>query len=195
MSHIIGNTIVFIIDVILGTYILIVLCRFLFQRLSVDFHNPVSQFILQATSPLLMPMRKYIPSYKGLDTSSLVLAYVLTIIKLFLIWFFAAKGIHLFAAFGFALPDLVDSFLSIFLYAIIIQVIVSWIPNLYGHPLLAILDSLTRPILTPIRRYMPSNMSGIDFTPMAATLVIMVVKLSLVPSLQLFIAALIGVQV
>ncbi len=188
MSAIFGNALAFLVDVTLGLYILIVLCRFLFQWLQVNFHNPVSQFILQVTSPLLMPMRKFIRGYGGIDIASLLLAYILTVLKVFLILFFQAKGFHFFFAFGLAVPDLVDSFLSVFLYAIFIQAILSWVPQMQGHPIASVLSSLTYPILNPIRRLIPPT-SGFDFTPMVAIIAIMMVKLTIVPILSLIFGA------
>ncbi len=185
MSQIFGSGIAWLIDIIIGTYILIVVLRFLLQKLHADFHNPVSQFVLKATSPLLNPMRKVIPGYAGLDISSLVLAYGLSVIKIFLIFFFSGFGFHLFISMGQAIPDLVDSFLSVFLYAIFIQAIFSWIPNMQYNPASSVLDTLTRPILNFVRRYIPTQTNGFDFSSLIAIIGITFIKLTLIPSLNL----------
>ena len=67
---------IFLIQVVFGAYALIVMLRFLFQLLRVDFHNPLSQFVVTLTSPLLRPMRKVIPGIAGMDIASLILAWL-----------------------------------------------------------------------------------------------------------------------
>ena len=185
MSNIFAEGIIFLIDVTLGTYILIVLLRFLLQLLHADFHNSVSQFVLKITSPLLQPMRKFIPSYAGLDMSSLILAYILTVIKIFLIVFFTGLGFHLFRSIGIAISDLFDSFLSVFLYAIFIQAIFSWIPNMQYNPAVSVLYTITSPTLHFIRRLVPTQTNEFDFSSLIAIIGIMFIKLTLVPALAL----------
>ena len=52
----------FLVDTILGIYILLVLLRFLLQLVRADFYNPISQFIVRATNPPLVRLRRFIPS-------------------------------------------------------------------------------------------------------------------------------------
>jgi YggT family protein len=58
---------VYILQTIGSFYLLIVLLRFILQLVRADFYNPLSQFIVRATHPLLKPLRKIIPSIAGLD--------------------------------------------------------------------------------------------------------------------------------
>ena len=65
---------IFIIKTLGSLYLLIVLLRFILQLVRANFYNPLCQFIVKATQPLLKPLRRIIPSMFGLDMSSLVLA-------------------------------------------------------------------------------------------------------------------------
>src|SRR5690606_15981836 len=65
---------VYVIQTLGSLYLLIVLLRFILQLVRADFYNPLSQFIVRATSPLLMPLRRIIPGFGGVDLASLVLA-------------------------------------------------------------------------------------------------------------------------
>ena len=62
-----------IITTICDIYIMIVLARFILQMVRADFYNPVSQFIVKATSPVLNPLRRIIPGFGGLDVASIAL--------------------------------------------------------------------------------------------------------------------------
>ena len=72
---------VFLIDFAFSVYIFIVLTRFVLQLARADFYNPISQFVLRATNPLLAPLRRLIPGYRGLDIASLVLILILIVAK------------------------------------------------------------------------------------------------------------------
>ncbi len=177
------NPLLFLIGIIFQAYTLVVLLRFLLQWARADFHNPLSQFIVKITSPVLVPMRRLIPPIKGMDTASLVLAWLLKALELLLV-ILLGKGLFMpaFALLG-AIPELAEFIINIFLVAIIVQVILSWIAQGSYHPVMGLLNSLTRPLLAPIGRLIPSA-AGIDFTPMVAVLGLMLIKMLLLPPLN-----------
>src|SRR3989344_6912870 len=76
---------VYILQTIGSLYLLIVLLRFILQLVRADFYNPLSQFIVKDTHPLLRPMRRIIPSMGSLDLSSLVLAIIVQMVLMALI--------------------------------------------------------------------------------------------------------------
>ena len=154
----------FLVSTIIGLYIVIVVLRFLFQIVRADFYNPLSQFLLKATNPLLMPLRRVIPGLFGLDMSSLVLAYLLQVLELVLL--LALKGAQ-FSVFVFwvAIGQLLSLFLYIFLIAIIIQAVMSWINPGNYNPMLALINQLTEPLLRPARKILPP-FSGLDLSPL-----------------------------
>ena len=76
---------IYLIQTLGSLYLLIVLLRFLLQLVRADFYNPLSQFIVRATKPLLMPLRRIIPGYGGLDFASLVLGIAIQLVMLILI--------------------------------------------------------------------------------------------------------------
>ena len=65
---------VYVLQTLGSLYLLIVLLRFVLQLVRANFYNPLCQFVVKATQPLLKPLRRIIPSLFGLDMSSLVLA-------------------------------------------------------------------------------------------------------------------------
>lgn len=190
-SSYLTNPLVFLLEVIFQVYILAVLLRFLLQWARADFHNPISQFVVRITSPVLVPMRRVIPPIGGMDTSSFVLAWLLQALKLLLV-ILLSKGIFApgYALLG-AIPALVEFVINIFLAIIIIQVILSWVATDIYHPVIGLLNSLAHPVLAPIRRVLPA-VSGFDFTPMVAVLGLMVLKMLLLPPLKVLVANLLA---
>jgi YggT family protein len=161
-------------------YILIVVLRFLLQVVRADFYNPLSQFIVSATNPILIPLRKLIPGLFGIDVASIALAIMLQMIALQLLFLLAGGGgIYplLPLVFGSAVK-LVGLVLNIYFYSFIILVVISWVAPHTQNPAISVVNSLTEPVLRPIRKHMPS-MGGLDFSIMIAMLVILVIKIVL----------------
>ena len=72
-------------------YIVIIITRFMLQMVRADFYNPLSQFVVKATSPILNPLRRIIPGYGGWDVASVVLLLIVVLIKVGLV--LAVNGI------------------------------------------------------------------------------------------------------
>ena len=76
--------------------------------------------------------------------------------------------------------ELVLLAINVFIFAIVIQVILSWVnPGTY-NPVNALLHSLTQPLLGPIQRLMPP-VSGIDLSPLFALIGLQVLKMLIQP--------------
>ncbi|MDP3365837.1 MAG: YggT family protein, partial [Pseudomonas sp.] len=74
------EALIYIIQTLGSLYLLIVLLRFILQLVRADFYNPLSQFIVKATQPLVTPLRRIIPGFAGLDLASLVLAILVQLL-------------------------------------------------------------------------------------------------------------------
>jgi YggT family protein len=174
---------VFLVQVLFGLYATLVVLRFLLQLMRADFYNPVSQFIVKATKPLLNPLRRVIPGVSGMDIASLVLAWIVLSIEQTAILALAGAGLQIAAAALLAVPELISLIINIFLFAILIQVIISWInPGSY-NPVLSLIHSLTEPLLAPVRRRMP-DMGGLDLSPMVVMIGLVVLEMLLIPPLK-----------
>jgi YggT family protein len=178
------DPIVFLIRTLFGLYIAVVLIRFLLQWARADFYNPVSQFIVRVTSPVLRPLRQFIPGYGGLDTASLVLAWALMSVELALIAMLLGYTLFPIGALLWSIPALVDLIIQIFLFAILIRVILSWVnPDPYNSAV-ALLARLTDPLLRPARRWI-KPIGGVDLSPMAVMIGLVLLQMLLVPPLRL----------
>ncbi len=181
---------VFLVQVLFGLYAALVVLRFLLQLVRADFYNPLSQFIVRATKPLLNPLRRVIPGVSGMDIAALVLAWLVLTLEQLAILGLAGVGLQPLAAALLAIPELISLIINIFLFAILIQVIISWInPGSY-NPAISLIHSLTEPMLGSVRRRMP-EMGGLDLSPMVVMIGLVVLEMLLVPPLKDLIAQMI----
>jgi YggT family protein len=177
------DPLVFLLRTLFGLYIAVVVIRFLLQWARADFYNPISQFIVRVTSPVLRPLRRLIPGYRGLDLASLVLAWGLMALQLGLIAGLLGFGGSLLGALVWAIPALLELVIDILLFAVLIRVILSWLsPDPY-NPAVALLRRLTDPLLEPAQRLIPP-IGGIDLSPMAVMIGLVLLQMLLVPPLE-----------
>jgi YggT family protein len=183
------NPLVFLVQVLFGLYAVAVLLRFLFQLVRADFYNPISQFIVKITKPPLNPLRRAIPGYRGWDFASLILAWLVIALELGIVMALNGHGAQPAAALALALPHMVDLVLNIFLVALLIQVILSWVSPGNYNPAVGLTHSLTRPLLAPVQRMLPS-MGGLDLSPMVVMIGLYLLKMLLIPPLEAVVAQL-----
>src|SRR5579871_5457054 len=114
---------VFLIQTIFDLYALILLLRLLLQYLRVDFYNPISQFVVKLTSPVIVPLRRIIPGYWGIDLATVAVLIITILIKTVLIML---MSMHKFPSIGgliiWTLGDLISLVIKLFFYAILLQV-------------------------------------------------------------------------
>ncbi|CAI8924618.1 YggT family protein [Pseudomonas sp. IT-P44] len=176
---------IFIIKTLGSLYLLIVLLRFILQLVRANFYNPLCQFIVKATQPLLKPLRRVIPSMFGLDMSSLVLALIVQMLLIAVIVSLKGFMVDWVLLVPWALIALFSLFLNILFYAMIISVILSWVAPGSHNPGAELVAQITEPVLAPFRRIIP-NLGGLDISPIFAFIVIQLLQSWLIPRLAYF---------
>jgi len=171
-----AQIVLFILDTVCGFLTLALLVRFAMQWMRVPFRNPLGQFIVAVTDWMVRPLRRLIPSLFGLDTASLLLAWL---------WQAVYQGIALGLS-GMLLavspaPTLVVALLaalevakiSVYLVigAVLVSAVFSWV-NPHA-PLAGVFNTLTNPLLRPFRRVIPP-IGGVDLSPLALLLVLQI---------------------
>lgn len=172
------NVGVFLVDTLFTLYIGAVLIRFLLALARANFYNPLSQFLVKITNPVLAPLRRLIPPLGKLDTAAVVLALGLMILKVFLLVGIQGDSVNFVTVIVFSVVELLRMVINIYIFALIIQAVLSWVGNSYGNPLADLLNSMTDPILRPIRRVVPT-IGMVDLSPMVAILLLYVVLIVL----------------
>ena len=175
----------FLVDTVLGLYILIVLLRFLFQLTGVDFYNPISQFIVKASNPLLSCLRRVVPGLWGIDFAAVVLLIVLEGARIGITALLIGQSPQLAGVLVLSIAELLKLAVYIMVFSIFIRALLSWISMGRSHSMLQLLYSFTEPLMTPARRILPTT-SGLDLSPIIVFIVLMLIlKLLVQPLLDL----------
>ena len=171
-----------VINTFVGLYLLLVIFRFLLQLVRADFYNPISQFIVKATNPLLLPLRKIVPGFGGIDVSSILLAVFIQATAIVLILLLNDFQPNPLKVIIWSAIGIISLILKIYFWGLLITVIASWIAPSSYNPALILINQILEPALKPIRNLMP-DMGGIDLSPIIMFLTIQVLEILLVQSL------------
>ena len=169
-----------IFNTIAGLYLLFVIARFLLQVAKADFYNPISQAVFKATDPVVRVLRSFIPGYKGVDFSSLILAFIVQFIAIsvtILLYGGAIPSVGFIITWSFI--GVLNFIILFYYYALIASIIMSFVMmfsgNMNPHPILLLVWQITEPIMAPFRRVIPP-MGGLDFSPIFIFLIIGLIR-------------------
>ena len=165
------RALIYIIDAIAGLITLVLLLRFWLPWVGADFRNPFAQGILQATSPLINPLRRIVPAIGRIDTATVLVALVVQAIAVSIVLLLLGVPLSFKFIIISAVFELVILSLQLFLFAIIIRIVLSWIAPGNYSPVTALLNDLTDPILRPFRRIVPT-FGGFDISPIFAIILL-----------------------
>ncbi|OMG53066.1 YggT family protein [Azonexus hydrophilus] len=168
----------FLINAVVSFFCTLLLLRFMMQMARVSFAGQLGDFVVKLTNWAVKPLRRIVPGVAGVDWASLVAALWLQLMLAGLI--ISLSSVELGAdALGtilmilmLAIRGLIRLAVYIMIGAIILQAVLSWV-NPYS-PVAPTVNQLVRPILDPIRRFMPL-IAGIDLSPLVAILLLQVV--------------------
>ncbi|HQU97346.1 MAG TPA: YggT family protein [Nitrosomonas sp.] len=168
---------IFLLNIVIGFFSLALLLRFYFQLFRLPYRHPVSQFLVAVTGFMVRPVRRVVPSWRGADLSSLLLAWLLECVILF--GTFMLRGYDFGVNIGASLPgilllgmvEVVKMSLYVVLVSVVLQAILSWVnPH---SPLAPLLDGLTRPFLNVFRNRIPP-VANVDLSPLFVIIVVQV---------------------
>lgn len=156
----------FLINTAFTLYLMVVLLRFWLQLVRADFYNPFSQFVVKATNPVVLPLRRVIPSLGKLDTATLVIAYLLATAKFVVLQLVFSGSVQIGPSFILGGLLLVKETLNLIFWVLLIRAIMSWFSQ-GRNPMEYVFQQLTEPFLAPIRRILPP-MGGLDLSVLIA---------------------------
>lgn len=161
----------FLLSTAVDLYVFVLLTRFVLQLVRADFYNPISQFIVKATNPVLTPLRKLVPARGNLDLAAIIAVLILVIAKTYLLLLLSGAGSLPPAAAMvlYSLRSLAGLLLNYLFFAVLVRVILSWVaPDPY-NPFTALMIQITEPVMAPVRRILPP-MGGLDLSPLIVLL-------------------------
>jgi len=161
------QAIYFVLKTLVQLYLLVLLMRFWLPFFRADFRNPVAQGMLRITSPLIVPVRRFIPPIGRIDTATVLIALVIESLLIFILLALRGWDANFLQIAVSALFELAILSLNLFFFVVLIRVILSWVaPNTY-NPVTALLATVAEPILRPFRRILPP-LGGLDLSPILA---------------------------
>lgn len=175
------EALLFVIKTIFNLYISIVLFRLILQLVRANFYDPLAQLVVRLTNPLLIPLRKIIPGFSGVDCAALILALILqslesTLLLLIKGFSIAPTVMSIGGLLIWSTGEIVDTILLIFLFATFIQVIFSWLQPGQFNPNIVLFSQISEPLLMRARRFSP-NFGVIDLSPMIIIFLLMLSRL------------------
>ncbi len=158
----------FLLDTAFGLLTYAFLLRFAMQWLRAPFRNPLGQAVIALTDWAVKPLRRVLPGFRGLDWSTLALAWLTQFA-----WLAAIAA--LLGRFGLtvasvptlallAVVELIKALIWILIIVVLIQAILSWVAP--DGPLMGLLNALTFRFLAPIRRVVPPLGGTLDLSPL-----------------------------
>jgi len=165
------QALIFVLKTFTHLYLLLLLLRFWLPVLRADFRNPVAQGVLRITSPLVIPLRRFVPAIGRVDTATVLVAFTIEYLLILLLLTLSRITPEFLPIAITAIMDLAVLSLNMFFFVILIKIIMSWVaPNNY-NPVTAMLTTISEPVLRPFRRILPP-IGGIDISPIFAIVII-----------------------
>lgn len=168
----------------LGTlYVSLVLLRFLAQVVRADYYNPLSKALVKYTNPLLVPLRKIIPGFFGVDWAALVLALILQSILFQIVLVIAGYGfINVALLLLWAAVALLGLLVTFYYWGTIIMIIASWVAPQSHNPALRLLQQIIDPVMAPFRKILPP-LGVLDLSPIIFFMVLHIIRSFVLPAL------------
>ena len=169
-----SDTGIFLIDTVIGLYTLVVMLRFLFQLTGADCYNPISQTVVKLSNPPLVRLRRVVPSLPGIDTAAVVLLLILEMCRIAGINLLSGHSPAIVGLVLLSVGELLKLAIYIIIFSIFIRAMLSWFSGAGYTPVLRLMHTFTEPVLKTFRRLLPVT-GGLDFSPIAVFIVLMVV--------------------
>ena len=171
-----SDPLVFIIRFAMQVAALLFMLRFVLQAVRASFYNPFCEGIVRFTDPVLRPLRTVLRPYRNLDIASFAVAWVAhMVVSATRVVGMDGVPIDLLFLLSDALYSTLNLIIVIFMVAIFVTVVMSWLaPGIYS-PATIIAREVAEPLLAYVRRLLPS-FGGLDLSPMVAILALLLVQ-------------------
>ncbi len=161
-----------ILTVLLQLYVMTYVLRIAMSWQRVNTGNPLAHFVYTVTNPVVGPLRRVVPTWRGSELAPLVALLAVQILATLVLLVLAAGALPgLVNLLRIALISLILTTTRIYFFIIIVRVLISWIsPGTY-NPMSSMLVTLSEPLLRPVRRLIPP-IGGFDLSPLIVLIVL-----------------------
>lgn len=167
MGNSVGNAFAFLVETLFRLYLAALLLRVLLEAVGADYYNPVTQILIKLTEPLVAPLARLIPRMGRVNSAAILLLLIIQTIAVWVVMAISGFPVDPLQAVITAAFRLIQLLLVMYLVLIIAEVILSWVGGGMRHPIIPLIYQLTRPVLMPIRRAIPT-IGGLDLSPLIA---------------------------
>ena len=178
-----GNALTFLVHIVFGVYTLILMLRVLLQVFRADYYNPLSQLTVRLTEPVLAPLRRVLPRIGGIEGGALAAMLVVQMVELWAAYAVQGARPSLSGLAVVSVAELLSLCTTIFFWSILIRVILSWVNPGLRHPAIAVVHTLSEPVLAPVRRLLPAT-GGFDLSPIFVLIALQLVNLLLIDPIR-----------
>lgn len=161
-------------------YLVVVVLRFMLQLANADYYNPISQAVVRLTSAPLKPLQKLVPRMGRVDLSPLLLAVLVKFAVVAIIFSLHGGSMNPASLLVFTLAGVLDTILTLYFWAVIGSVIISWVAPGSPHPGPQLISQITEPLFALAQKVIPP-IGGLDLSPILIFLVIQLVQSQLAP--------------
>ncbi len=179
----IQNALGFLVEAVLGFYLIVCTLRCIFQMFRVAFRNPISQVVVVLTNYPLKILNRFIPDafaqpftrYLSADLAAIVLILIVAILKTISLLLLSGIPINLAGAVIFSIGEIINTVVWTLIIAILASSIISWIAPASPHPAIQIVSRISDSLLLPFRKFIPA-LQGIDISPIFALLTLNLIQ-------------------
>ena len=164
----------FLLDFFFDAFLMVLIIRVWLQLVRADFYNPLSQFVVKITNPVVIPFRRVIPGLGGIDLATLLIAYIVAVSKFIVLSLVNGGPIDIVPSLLIGIIFLIKKTGFLMFILMLVMAIMSWVVQGY-NPTMALLHQLTEPLLRPIRKVIPP-VGGLDLSIIAAFLLLNVIN-------------------
>ncbi|MBH44674.1 MAG: hypothetical protein CMD88_04380 [Gammaproteobacteria bacterium] len=180
MDNYYTNPIVFIMTMIVSFFQFILIMRLLFEINRVNFYNPICQFVVKFTNPIINPFRLLPLNIGRIDLFIIIIIVLVTALKIYIPYSFSSFDFSLNTLIVFSFGKFIQDVLNIYWFLIIISAIGSWFHVFNDHPLFIVIDELCVPLYNVVRNYLPP-LSGLDFSPIIILIMLKLTEMIIIP--------------
>jgi YggT family protein len=173
----IENALIFLVNALFDIYLFILVIRLILVWVGANYFDPITQFIVKMTDFIVKPIRRRIPNVQRVEIATLIVILLLEICKFSFFTLLSAGVFNMGGILLLSMGDILKQIIQAFFYAIILQIILSWVQPASNASYL--LMQVTAPIIRPLHRLVP-NVGGFDITPIPALLLLQLLQIIIV---------------
>lgn len=170
---------VYLVQAVSSLLLITIVLRGVMHAVRADFYNPITQFVVKFTNPLLNPMRKLIPVSARIDPATVVLALLIHMLGIALVlWLSGYMPPNILVLLTWAIVGVLSLLVSLYFVAIIVMIIVSWVAPGSNHPAIYLVYQIVEPVMAPVRSVIPA-LGGLDFSALFVILALNMLQILL----------------